>query len=62
MSHFCTVHPRYEAKRAPNSICGKCWQLFFYKNPELKIGAIDTYDTYTKQAFKRELQEGQCNQ
>jgi hypothetical protein len=36
MSHFCQTHPRYEAKREPNSTCGDCWQLYHYKNPELK--------------------------
>jgi hypothetical protein len=60
MSHFCTVHPRYEAKREPNSLCGKCWLLFFYKNPEQKR---EFRDTYTKRSWKRELQEEQqCNQ
>ena len=43
MSHFCRSHPRYEAKREPNSICGACWQLYFYKNPEAKEVLKRTY-------------------
>ena len=34
MSHYCQTHPRYEAKREPNSLCGECWRLWFLKNPE----------------------------
>jgi hypothetical protein len=36
MSHYCETHPRYEAKREPNSICGNCWQLYFLRCPEIK--------------------------
>lgn len=36
MSHYCGEHPRYEAKREPQSSCRLCWQLYFYKNPEAK--------------------------
>lgn len=36
MSHWCQSHPKYEAKREPNSLCGECWRLWFFKNPELK--------------------------
>lgn len=36
MSHYCGEHPRYEAKREPSGLCGRCWQLWFYKNPEAK--------------------------
>lgn len=35
MSHFCKSHPRYEGKSEPNSICGDCFQLWRWKNPEL---------------------------
>lgn len=31
---WCSEHPRYEAKRKPNSLCGRCWELYFIKNPE----------------------------
>lgn len=37
MSHWCKSHPRYEAKREPNSVCGDCWHLWHLKNPELKM-------------------------
>lgn len=36
MSHWCTQHPKYEAKRQPNSLCGRCWQLYFFSHPEEK--------------------------
>lgn len=39
MSHYCTSHPRYEAKREPKSLCGNCWRLYFYRCPEEK--AVD---------------------
>lgn len=34
MSDWCKAHPRYSAKRMPKSLCGKCWSLYFIKNPE----------------------------
>lgn len=34
--HWCGEHPRYEAKREPAGLCGRCWSLFFIKNPEAK--------------------------
>lgn len=36
MSDWCSSHPRYSAKREPNSICGTCWSLWHLRNPELK--------------------------
>lgn len=36
MSDYCKEHPRYSAKREPNSICGTCWRLWGLRNPELK--------------------------
>ncbi len=36
MSDWCKEHPRYSAKRMPNSICGECWKLYFIRNPEDK--------------------------
>lgn len=36
MSEWCASHPRYQAKREPGSICGRCWQLFFLRCPEIK--------------------------
>lgn len=36
MSSYCPEHPRYSAKRAPNSSCGKCWSLWHLRCPELK--------------------------
>lgn len=43
MSHFCKEHPRYEAKREPSGLCGACWRLYFYKNPEAKEGLMRVY-------------------
>ena len=37
MSHFCKVHPTYSAKREPNSLCGTCWTLYFYRCPEQRV-------------------------
>lgn len=34
MMDWCASHPKYEAKRKPNSLCGRCWALYFIKNPE----------------------------
>lgn len=36
MSDWCQSHPTYSAKRPPNSLCGRCFQLYFLRNPELK--------------------------
>lgn len=36
MSHYCPEHKRYEAKREPSGLCGRCWSLWFLKNPEAK--------------------------
>lgn len=36
MSDYCKAHPRYSAKRPPNSLCGRCFELYFLRNPELK--------------------------
>ena len=44
MSHWCEQHPKYSAKRKPGSLCGKCWALFFLKNPEEKQEVLDTYE------------------
>lgn len=43
MSHWCATHPRYSAKRQPNSLCGDCWKLWFLRNPEEKERLTDTY-------------------
>lgn len=43
MSHYCQDHPRYEAKREPSGLCGACWRLYFYKNPEAKEVLKRTY-------------------
>lgn len=43
MGHYCKEHPRYEAKRKPGSICGRCWELYFLRNPEEKRVAIESY-------------------
>lgn len=43
MSHWCATHPRYSAKRKPNSVCGECWKLYFLKNPEAKQIAHESY-------------------
>jgi hypothetical protein len=34
MSQWCQSHPTYSAKKEPNSLCGKCWSLWFYRCPE----------------------------
>lgn len=43
MSHWCKQHPRYAAKRMPNSLCRKCFLLFFLKNPEDKDRLREQY-------------------
>jgi len=43
MSDWCKSHPRYSAKKMPNSLCGKCFQLYFLKNPEVKPRLEETY-------------------
>jgi hypothetical protein len=43
MSDWCPTHTRYSAKRPPNSLCGKCWELYFYHCPEDR-------DRYTRAA------------
>ena len=48
MSNWCAVHPRYEAKRKPGSICGECWKLYFLKNPEEKPRYQETYQDSDK--------------
>lgn len=37
MSNWCRSHPKYEAKRKPQSLCGQCWKLYFLCNPEKKV-------------------------
>ena len=34
MADWCKTHPTYSAKRPPKSLCGKCFELYFLKNPE----------------------------
>ena len=34
MADYCKAHPRYSAKRPPKSLCGKCFELWFLRNPE----------------------------
>lgn len=34
MSDWCPDHPTYNAIRTPRAICGRCWQLYFYRHPE----------------------------
>lgn len=36
MSHYCTSHPRYSAKKEPNSLCGRCYELWHLRCPERK--------------------------
>lgn len=43
MSHYCKEHPAYSAKREPSGLCARCWQLWFYKNPESKEGLMRVY-------------------
>lgn len=48
MGDWCQSHPRYSAKRRPGSTCGRCWQLFFRKNPEEKTDVRESYDELAK--------------
>lgn len=34
MSDWCPTHKTYSAKRPPKSLCGKCFELWFLRNPE----------------------------
>lgn len=36
MVRQCKSHPRYKAKREPNSVCGDCWLLWYLKHPKVK--------------------------
>lgn len=38
--HWCEEHPRYEAKREPNSLCGRCYELWYLRCPERKEDGI----------------------
>ena len=53
MSHYCGEHPRYEAKREPQSSCRLCWKLYLYKNPEAKADLQRTYQE--AEALKADL-------
>lgn len=37
--NWCAAHPKYSAKRQPNSLCGDCWRLWFLRCPELRHDA-----------------------
>lgn len=50
MSEWCAEHPRYSAKRRPNSLCGRCWQLWFFRNPEDRQEIRETYSELEKMA------------
>lgn len=54
MSHWCKLHPRYEAKREPNSVCGDCWHLWHLKNPELKPAPSEPIDFATLDVVEEE--------
>lgn len=41
--NWCVSHPKYSAKKEPNSLCGTCWQLYFYRCPEAKVGLTQVY-------------------
>jgi len=32
--NWCPTHKAYSAKKEPNSLCGSCWRLWFYRCPE----------------------------
>lgn len=55
MSHYCQQHPRYEAKRKPGSVCGRCWQLYFFSHPEEKL---PTTEYYGKECAHAQTKEG----
>lgn len=48
MMAWCKTHPRCSAKRMPNSLCGRCFQLYFLKNPEEKTVVLETYEELSK--------------
>lgn len=50
MSDWCVSHPKYSAKRKPNSLCGRCWALWFIRNPEEKIELHETYSELRQMA------------
>lgn len=50
MADWCGEHPRYSAKRKPNSLCGKCWALWFIRNPEFKVEMQETYGELSRLA------------
>lgn len=55
MSDWCASHPKYEAKRRPGSLCGRCWQLYFLGHPEEKPPTMN-YDT--KECSHAQTNEG----
>jgi len=57
MSHYCQDHPAYAAKREPSGLCGRCWQLYFYKNPEADPVLRRDYQDW--QADSREAESGE---
>lgn len=40
---WCEDHKNYRAQREPSGLCGKCWALYFYKNPESREGLMRVY-------------------
>lgn len=56
MSHFCPSHPRYSAKREPNSLCGRCWVLYFYRCPEERVS--QTEQDRPENSFSHGLNKG----
>lgn len=40
MADYCKQHPRYSAKKEPNSLCGKCFELWFIRCPEERDGGL----------------------
>lgn len=48
MMYWCKEHPRYSAKRKPGSLCGRCWALWFLRNPEERTIVQESYEDLSK--------------
>ena len=55
MADWCQDHPRYSARRPPRSLCGRCWQLWFYTNPE--DGRRNDKERVVDHAYNKDLRD-----
>ena len=57
--NWCPTHKTYSAKREPNSLCGNCWQLWGYRNPEWKYDSMrismELLEAYKKHRREKNL-------